>query len=81
MSAINGSISATDTSIYPFGDPSSTTYPYYLSTGGDTVRISTEWTPSSSSDTGLKGEIRWDSEYIYICIDTDTWHRAPHSTW
>lgn len=32
--------------------------------------------PTSSSDTGTKGEIAWDSSYIYICVDTDTWIRA-----
>ena len=29
--------------------------------------------PSSSTDTGVKGEIRVTADAIYICIDTDTW--------
>ena len=33
-------------------------------------------TPSSASDTGIKGEICWDSSYIYVCVDTDTWVRV-----
>lgn len=32
--------------------------------------------PSSSSDTGIKGEIAYDSSYVYICVATDTWIRA-----
>jgi hypothetical protein len=37
--------------------------------------------PSSASDTGVKGEIAWDSSYIYICTATNTWKRAALSTW
>lgn len=80
MTALNGPISATDTSSYPFGDPSTTSYNYYLSTGGDTIRVATDWTPTTSSDAGYKGELRWDSTYLYICIATNTWRRVAHST-
>lgn len=37
--------------------------------------------PSSSTDTGTKGEIRYTSDYIYVCIATDTWKRTPLTTW
>jgi len=37
--------------------------------------------PSSSTDTGVLGEIRYTSDYIYICIATNTWKRSPISTW
>lgn len=40
-----------------------------------------EHTPSSASDTGTKGQITWDDNYIYVCIDTDTWKRTAISTW
>jgi len=36
--------------------------------------------PTSSSSTGLQGEIRYDSNYIYVCIATDTWKRSPLTT-
>ena len=52
-----------------------------LSTGGDTIRVGTSKTPTSASDTGSQGEICWDSNYIYVCIATDTWVRAALSTW
>lgn len=38
-------------------------------------------TPSSASDTGTAGRIAWDSDYIYVCVATDTWKRVAISTW
>lgn len=37
--------------------------------------------PASASSEGSKGEIAIDDDYIYICIDTDTWKRVGISTW
>jgi len=37
--------------------------------------------PSSASDTGTLGEIRYTADYIYVCIATDTWKRAALSSW
>lgn len=37
--------------------------------------------PSSSSDTGTTGEIRVDSNYIYVCTATNTWKRVAIATW
>jgi len=31
--------------------------------------------PSSSADTGVKDEVRFDNIYIYRCIDTNQWIR------
>jgi hypothetical protein len=36
--------------------------------------------PSSSSDTGEKGEIAWDSSYLYICVEANTWIRSNIET-
>jgi hypothetical protein len=46
-------------------------------------RIATSFTPASSSDTGVAGQIAWDSSYLYICIATNTWRRItiPGSGW
>ena len=38
-------------------------------------------TPSSSTDTGVLGEIRYDSNYMYVCVATNTWKRASITTW
>lgn len=36
--------------------------------------------PSSSSDTGILGEIRIVNGFIYVCVASDTWQRAALST-
>jgi hypothetical protein len=42
---------------------------------------SNQYTPLSATDTGTKGQIVWDAEYVYVCIDTNTWKRSALSTW
>lgn len=37
--------------------------------------------PSSATDTGVKGDIRIDDNYIYLCVATNIWKRSPLSTW
>lgn len=37
--------------------------------------------PASASSTGTAGDIRYDADYIYICVATDTWKRVAISTW
>lgn len=31
--------------------------------------------PNSSTDAGVAGQIAYNSSYLYVCIDTDTWVR------
>ena len=38
-------------------------------------------TPASASATGTAGMIRYDANYIYICVAANTWKRAAISTW
>ena len=45
------------------------------------IRIRDDKTPASASATGSKGEIVWDSNYVYVCVATNTWKRASLSTW
>ncbi len=45
----------------------------------DSFRLGTQRTPSSTSETGRFGDIVYDSDYIYICTDTDTWKRTALS--
>jgi hypothetical protein len=47
----------------------------------DSFRLGVERTPTSASDTGRYGDIVFDSDYVYICTDTDTWKRSALSTW
>ena len=37
--------------------------------------------PASAVATGTTGEIRITSDYIYVCIATNTWVRSPLATW
>lgn len=48
---------------------------------GSTLRLRTSRTPASASATGNAGEICWDSNYVYVCVATNTWKRAALSTW
>ena len=40
-----------------------------------------ESTPASASASGTKGQVAWDSSYIYVCTATNTWKRVAISTW
>lgn len=37
--------------------------------------------PASASATGTAGTITWDSNYIYVCVATNTWKRVAIATW
>ena len=40
-----------------------------------------KYVPAAASSKGHKGEMAWDSNYIYICVSADTWKRAGISSW
>lgn len=52
-----------------------------LDINGSALRIRNSATPASAGATGNAGEIRWDSDYVYACVATNTWKRAALSTW
>lgn len=52
-----------------------------LSIGQDFLSIPNAKTPASAADTGTKGDICWDDDYIYVCVATDTWKRSTLTTW
>lgn len=37
--------------------------------------------PTTASSNGTAGDIRYDADYVYICIATNTWKRAAIATW
>lgn len=37
--------------------------------------------PASTTDPCNAGELRYDSNFLYLCIATNTWRRSPLSTW
>jgi hypothetical protein len=52
-----------------------------LDVNSDAIRIRTSQTPATAGAAGTAGMICWDSDYIYVCVATDTWKRAALSTW
>lgn len=52
-----------------------------LDINSDAIRIRTAQTPASGTATGNAGDICWDSDYIYVCVATNTWKRSTLSTW
>lgn len=43
--------------------------------------VATSPAPVTASSTGRAGEVRYDSSFIYVCTSTNTWSRAPISSW
>ena len=52
-----------------------------LDVSGSAIRLRDPSTPANASHPGVPGEIRWDADYIYICVAVDTWKKAAISTW
>lgn len=47
----------------------------------DSLIVSQSKTPATATSPGTAGEIAWDSDYVYVCVATDTWKRSPLSSW
>jgi hypothetical protein len=45
------------------------------------VRLRNSSTPASATASGDKGTISWDANYVYVCVDTNTWKRSALETW
>ncbi len=45
------------------------------------VNIAVSNAPATSSGAGTRGDIAWDSGYVYVCVATNTWKRSAISTW
>lgn len=52
-----------------------------LDVNSDSIRVRTAKTPASAGADGEQGQIAWDTNYIYICVATNTWKRVAISTW
>ena len=37
--------------------------------------------PQNANDPGTKGQIIYDNDYIYVCVENDTWKRSKLSSW
>ena len=45
------------------------------------LRLTTPPIPASATAAGTKGDIAYDSSFVYVCVATNTWRRAALSTW
>jgi hypothetical protein len=53
----------------------------FLNGLGNFASAITNSTPSSATASGILGEIRFDTNYIYVCVATNTWKRSTIATW
>lgn len=52
-----------------------------LDIDGSAFRVRSPNTPTSSNASGETGTIVWDSDYLYVCVATNSWKRVALSTW
>ena len=45
------------------------------------VFVANTYVPTLANSNGLSGQIVWDSNYIYICVSTNTWKRSNVAAW
>lgn len=48
---------------------------------GDALRLRTASTPTSATAAGAAGTIKWDADYVYVCVAPNTWKRAALAPW
>jgi len=59
---------------------STSTYVWLEENKADYIQNTTT-VPATASSSGKIGDIRYDADYVYICVAPDTWKRAGLSTW
>lgn len=52
-----------------------------VSITGNQIIVQNSQTPPTSSSPGEAGAICWDSNFLYVCIATNTWKRVGIATW
>ena len=77
---IKGTPTSNDTILISDVADSNTTKTATLGTAltGSTL---TNATPATAGAAGTTGDIQWDTNYIYICVATNTWKRVGIATW
>jgi 6-phosphogluconolactonase (cycloisomerase 2 family) len=75
---------------YMVGTTNDTVYQYSMGAGAinltSDVQVNGKFSvngtpPAAATSSGKKGDIIWDSGYIYICVEDNTWKRSAISTW
>jgi len=52
-----------------------------LDVNSDVFRVRSSKTPATAGAAGSPGDICWDSNYVYVCVASNTWKRAALSSW
>ena len=45
------------------------------------ITVGNVYVPTANNSPGSKGQITYDSSYIYVCVATNTWRRANLAVW
>jgi hypothetical protein len=45
------------------------------------IYLSDDYVPAAANSSGVSGQIAYDSSYVYICVDADSWKRANLVAW
>jgi len=45
------------------------------------IVISDNYIPLTVSSAGTSGQIAWDEDHVYICVNTNSWKRANLEVW
>lgn len=70
-----------------FGDMEVSAYEMNISgldlsiSSGNLVLNSPTRIPATTGSSGIKGTIVWDSGFLYVCTNTNSWKRAALTTW
>lgn len=67
-----------DSNAYDLGNTSRLIRDVYLHSR---ITLTNPTTPASATAAGVKGTIVWDSNYVYVCVATNTWKRTAITTW
>ena len=52
-----------------------------LDVNSNIIRLRQSKTPASATAAGNAGDICWNSDYIFVCVATNTWKRTLIATW
>jgi hypothetical protein len=52
----------------------------FIEVAGNVI-VSNVYVPTANTSSGNIGQITWDSDYLYICVGTDSWKRANLVAW
>lgn len=56
-------------------------WPEMRPTEVQSLRIASFKTPASAGAVGALGDIAWDGNYLYVCVNTNSWKRAALAAW